>query len=262
MALTQIPLILMFKNKLLRGCWPFDWVLGRHACLGFEVMRTLGYGVRNFNNQKGRVDLLLSADDESFGNIDLNLIKACLDRKDLLDLIAQQKYLNCLPKHAPKFILLDSYSELTDKLFEHKENGWKFCCHNSDLRMTKSFPVFFNAHGLLDINLIYPLYSRLIEVLSIRYPRVPILFLNYPRALENRKVYIERSDVIKNSIEVISQRYKYLYPISVSEDVVDWKLDANGAPDMYPYHYNSETYAEFARLILDLTHFKKLIGGS
>jgi hypothetical protein len=247
---------LTLKNKVLRQLWPFDWVLGRHACLGFEVLRALNCNVKDFNSQKGRVDLLLAVSQGLSNTIDLGQIKNYLDRKDLLDLIGQQKYLNSLPRHAPKFILLDSYSELTDKLFEHKYAGWKFCCHNSDLGMTNSFHEEFSSHGLLDINLIESFYFRFIEALSIKYPQVPILFLHYPRALEERNIYLERSEVIQNSIEAISQKNKFLHQIRVDEHIVSSKCDADGNPDTYPYHYSPETYVAFARLITELAPFK------
>ena len=255
MALTQIPLVLTLKNKVLRQLWPFDWVLGRHACLGFDVLRALGCDLQNFNFQKGRVDTYLNSDINQYRKINLGYVKGILARRDILDLIAQQKYLHCLPKHPPKFILLDSFTELTDQLFRNKKVGWKFCCNSEDLLHTKVLKSEFTAEGLLNKELIQNYYEQLINFFENKYPNVPIIFLHIPKKLESREYYIERNNIIRGAIKNLSLKNKKLFPIAINEKIVDWKMNPDGNPDYFPYHYNDETYIEYARIISTMKIF-------
>ena len=238
---------------MLAEYWPFDWVLGRHACLGFDVLQELHCRLANINFQKSRIDLFRSQNLFKFQKINLLSVRNILLRKDILHLVAQQKWTLSVPSHPPKFILIDSFSELTDQLYQNKKEGWEFFCNQEDLLLTKDLKDAFISKGLLSNNLMHDYYRYFFEYLHKRYPDVPIIFLHIPKKLENRRVYIERNDIIRRVIKDIASVDRLLLPISINEDVVDWKRDSLGRIDYFPYHYNQETYIEYAKIISKLS---------
>lgn len=237
------------KTQAIRCFWPFDWIMGRHACLGFDVLRKLNSKYKSINVQKGRVDLILEQKKYSPEKIDLAIINGHLERKDIYDLIVQQKYICKFPPTIPKAILLDSYSELTDSLYTFNQGGWSFCCNSSDLKISKKITTDFTSMGLLSFSLLEHYYRRYFEFLSKQSNGAPIIFLHVPMRLEQRDFYLHRNDVIRESIDRLKNSFSNLFPISINEAIVDWNVNASGSKDFYPYHYNELTYAEYARVI-------------
>lgn len=237
------------KTQAIRCFWPFDWIMGRHACLGFDVLNHLNSKFKSINVQKGRVDLLLKQKIYSPEKIDLEVVRGHLERPDIHDLIAQQKYIYRYPPTIPKAIVIDSYSELTDSLYTFNRGGWSFCCNASDLKKSKKITMDFTSQGLLSLSLIEDYYCRYFEFLSKQCYGVPIIFLHVPMKLEKRDFYLHRNDVIRESIDRIKNSFANLFPISINEAIVDWNTDESGNKDLYPYHYNESTYAEYARVI-------------
>ncbi|MBU3632849.1 hypothetical protein [Polynucleobacter sp. AP-Feld-500C-C5] len=231
-----------------------DWFLGRHACLGYDVLKHFENLPTEVNFQKGRADLLVRYLEEKKLLPKAGELAKFMARKDVLPLIKQLEYFDCLPKHPPKFILMDSFSELTDQLFEHKFEGWQFACGFSDINHSEDFGFIYNAWGLLSIIDIQKSYEDLFKLIEIRWGKVPIYFLHFPIALEKRDIFRERYFAIMSTIDSLSANYSHIHSIKIDESRVISPSNVSDALKDFPYHYDYQTYAEFARL-MDLNQF-------
>lgn len=240
------------RRELIWPHWTGDWVLGRHACLGIDVLKLIGVSYPVLNYQKGRADIFTRRIDEGDVAIDADLIKKHLARKDVMHLVGQQKYFNKMPKIPPKFILMDSYSELVDQYFENKVSSSGFCCCYSDLIHDKRFKESFEVLGLLPLECIEDSYRKLFHNLERLYGEVPIIFLHFPTALETRDKYLIRAKSIFGAIERLANEFKMLHPIAVDENLVRMPINPILELKNFPYHFNDETYATFAKKVLDL----------
>ena len=54
------------------------------------------------------------------------------------------------------YLLFDSYAEFTDQKFQHREEGWSFCCHYTDLLHTDEFNRTFEKISQLCDEIINP----------------------------------------------------------------------------------------------------------
>ena len=242
----------ILRHNIIDKLWPFDWIYGRHACLGYDVLQALKLQTKLINFQKARVDSFIESNCVFYNDELLLEVKRCMPRDDVFGLIVQQQHIFKAPKHPPRFILMDSYSELTDQMYRYKKNGWKFFCNSNDLEPSDNFRLNFQSCGLLPNNKIRSAYEKYFDYLQMRYPNTPIIFLHIPKMLEARDYYLERNDVIREAISSLANDYEFLYPISIDENVVNWRIDGHGAPDYYPYHYNRETYLSYAESIASL----------
>jgi hypothetical protein len=218
-----------------------NWVLSRTACLGNDSFAIFSeeYNLRRFNMQKSRLDLLIESpklkkDFFSFSDL--------IEREDILPLIwAQPKnYWQEFPK--PKFILFDSFSDLTDNKFVHKETGAHFFCHKSDLALNLHDKQVLKVEGLLDLADVKYRYTDLFQHFRQKWGDVKIIFVHYPIKLESRSLYIMRAKLIVNAIEELEKTNSGLYSIKVPENLVAAQTLPSGKLSSFPYHYSAETY--------------------
>jgi hypothetical protein len=241
----------IFLSCIVWPIWPSDWILGRHACLGRDVIKMSYIKTPVFNNQKGRVDFWLSCFKQSSLRTRTVELAPFLRRKDMIPILRQQEYCNKLPKHPPRFVYMDSLSELVDQLFINKKDGWGGCCYYSDINHSKQFEDNFEQKGLIDISQLESSYRNFFDQIREQYGEVPIVFLHFPSVLERRDKFLGRGQVILSVIEKLAQEYKNLYSIAIDENIVTSPIDV--APEMkdFPYHYNKETYVEFTKVLID-----------
>ncbi|WP_157799285.1 hypothetical protein [Polynucleobacter brandtiae] len=166
-------------------------------------------------------------------------------REDVLPLIKQLEFFDCLPKKSPKFILMDSFSELTDQLFESRRDQWLFACAYGDVSHTTEFESQFKCHGLLPVESLEKQYLALFNAFEARWGLVPILFLHFPIALEKRQLYIDRHHGIVEVIQKISKSVKNLTPIQINEVEIAWPEHVSEELKNFPYHYDVKTYEKF-----------------
>ncbi|MBU3616725.1 hypothetical protein [Polynucleobacter sp. JS-Polo-80-F4] len=222
-----------------------EWFLGRHACLGYDVLKHFDNLPTEVNFQKGRVDLLLSY----WGDRSLlpksSLIARFMARKDVLPLIRQLEFFDCLPRRAPKFIFMDSFAELTDQLFFNKLDKWQFCCGYSDLAHSEVFSEQYECSGHMPSGRLKSAYTSLFDLFERRWGKVPIYFLHFPIALETRPIYIERYHAIALAIQEISKTRSNVFSVEVDGSKVHWPSDAPENIRSFPYHYEGKTYLMF-----------------
>ena len=191
------------RSQLLWPNWQGNWILGRHACLGRSVLDLIDIGGPIFNIQKGRVDYLISCINQNETRARTAVLGSFISRKDIIPLIRQQEYCNNLPKHPPKLVYMDSFAELADQLFIHREKGWGGCCYYTDVHHTEDFKILFEERGLLDLEKIESSYRNYFDRIHVKYGEVPILFLHFPSVLEKRLKYFERGQIILSTIDII-----------------------------------------------------------
>ena len=217
-------------------------VLGRAACLGKDVF-ALRYSKDKrallINQQKTREDLLCEWIDGR-ERPKSKQIRSHLSRTDIYPLIKEQEYLPWLKWKGCDFILMDSFSELTDQKFSHKQEGWSFCCHYSDIKHTPEFDALFENHGLLPIDDLENAYLKFFDLLNSLHPEKHIVFLHFPTSLDERKMYKERGAEILRVMKKIEEKNSYITNIFIDDNTVDWHEE-----DKFPYHYSKSTNATF-----------------
>lgn len=232
----------MLKWKLRSNAW----ILGRHACLGLDVLNLLGKTPDVLNVQKGRIDYLLDISENSERLARSLRVAPFMDRKDIVPLITQEEFFLTRPTHPPSLVYMDSYSELTDQLFVHKKEQWRFCCNYTDLTHDDKFSQQFEAVGLLPLEQLEDNYHRFFKYIRKTYGDVPILFLHFPIKLDHREKFKSRHERILEIITKLSYEYAPFYSIDIDESVVDWPAEKVPGLENFPYHYNLTTYEAFA----------------
>ncbi len=227
------------------------YVLSRCACLGIEVFRLLGWQKIILNHSKSRVDYLANLRNRPAARPNPQAVEKHLLRKDILEAVEQQQY-DFFGYKKPDVIVMDSFSELTDQLFEH-EQGWQFLAHYSDINHTETFEKSFKCKGLLDINDIAASYEVFFDKLQTAYPGTPIVFLHFPTTLDNRDKFKERGKKISEALRNMSRKFTNLYEFHVPDEMVGRpeKCSDESLKD-FPYHYNKKVYMSLAREIKSL----------
>lgn len=242
------------KNQLKSLIWWYKirshgWLMGRVACMGQDVFALLDPPWHLFNIQKGRVDYLLDVIAKPHLRAKPSKVAPFLRRQDVLSLIAQEANLSWLSFPPPLAIYMDSYSELTDQLFIHRDDNWHYCCNYSDIYHTPEFDDHFKIEGFLPLENLQMKYRNFFKLMRQRWQNIPIVFLHFPVKLDKREKYQLRHKYILESITQLSQEFPFFYSVSVEETLVDWpELSLPNLKD-FPYHYNRQTYQMLAHQI-------------
>lgn len=232
-------------RRLRRTLAPPPIVLGRIACLGYDVLHVSPYEekITLLNQQKTRCDLLLRWLDASANRPVARVIEPFMLRQDVFPLIVQQEKLPWLECDRPvRFLLMDSFAELTDQEFVHRREGWSFACHYSDVSHPPEFEELFECRGLMPVETFAPAYAAFFDWFSDRFPGAPIYFLQFPTRLDNRQVFKDRAAAIGSAIVDLAKTRPHLKNIEVPETDVH--------PDVgntFPYHFAASTYRAFAK---------------
>lgn len=224
----------IFRNK--------QKVLGRVACLGsdlFVLRFKRKYGCHLINQQKVRVDLYLEWL-ASEARPKPALVQNHMMRADVYPLIVNQAMLPWLGERDFKFLLMDSFAELTDQKFTHRDEGWSFCCHYSDLEHTADFDKDFVNHGLLPIEEIETSYTRFFEWFEKEHPGKAVVFVHFPTALDQRALYKDRGAEIFRVMTKLQSTKQFIHNLSVDDKSVGWRES-----DRFPYHFSKATNLAF-----------------
>lgn len=231
-------------------------VWSRTACLGNDSLALVKLnGVLQFNIQKGRIDylseLILTGKSitPQYENLDFVI------RNDIKTLILQQFFIQFkLPKR-PFFLLMDSYSELTDQKFVSKKNSNSFFFANyKDL--AHSYNDEIKCEGLLEMNeKLYNYYDIFFSEFRRIYPEIPIVFIHFPKKLDERPKFTQRSDFIENTVRKVSTKFDFFFIVEIPGYLVDFN-----PKDKFPYHYSKSVYSYVADVINKLikSNFKEV----
>ncbi len=231
---------------------PFDKktvILGRNACLGNKLLRSWLNKHHNFlviNQQKTRVDTFLDCVNGAPRPKTAEIIKYFrLRRSDLNEIIKQQEKLPWLANKRPvKYLVMDSFAELTDKKFTHKNEGWSFTCFWNDLVHDENFNHTFSASGMLPLLDLEKYYTAFFDWASKKYPGIMIFFIHYPDELEKREKYLERSRKIREVMLKLAAQKTFV------KNIICGSPAEYNPVDKFPYHYGQKIYDE---LLAELT---------
>jgi hypothetical protein len=224
------------KNIVRNIVYPQRTILGRIACLGQEIFKIKYSDTRNLhliNQQKTRADLLLQWIRGEM-RPDARSVEAYMLRKDVFPFIEQQQLLPWMNVKKFEHLVMDSFAELTDQKFTHKEKKWSFCCHYTDIDHTPEFEKEFECHGLLPLEKIEEAYNLFFQWFETRYPGKKIYFIHYPTKLDTRAVFKERGAKILQIMKKIEHHTPYIQNMYVDDTIVNWH-----SSDTFPYHYSS-----------------------
>lgn len=217
-------------------------IIGRVACLGsdlYALRYQRKYGFRLINQQKVRVDLWL----EGLSGAERpkpELVKSHMARSDVYPLIENQAVLPWLAESKFEFLLMDSFSELTDQKFTHRQEGWSFCCHYSDLIHSADFERDFQSCGLLPIEDIEQAYTRFFDWFGRKYPNKKVVFVHFPTTLDERILYKQRGAEIFRVMAKLQATKPFINNLSVDDKLVEWNEN-----DRFPYHFSKFTNQVF-----------------
>lgn len=237
------------KNTFYWPNYPRDWILGRHACLGGDVLKLLNNELPVLNFQKGRVDQFAQALADVNKKISAKNSEEFIERSDIKLLVRQQRFYESLPSHAPRFVYMDSYSELVDQLFYDDVKKLGFCCCFSDLKKDSNVGEKYQIMGLLPLEDISAKYQLFFKSLLSKYGDIPIIFINFSTALDARKKYKERDVAIKQAITGLKSEFKNLQIIEVDESLIAPAAVGIEADISFPYHFSERTKKIYAEKI-------------
>lgn len=231
--------------------------MGRHACLGRDVLDQLGVNTPVVNIQKGRVDYILQCTRSMRYALKVSEVSRHAINNRLL---AQQQALAWFgAPRPPELVYMDSYSELTDKLFVSRRDGWGFCAHFSDLNRTADFASKFDCKGLIGVNELGACYEQFFGFIRRAFGPIPIVFLHFPSKLEVRDLYRSRAAAITEAIAALAPMFRPFFDIHVPEEEVDWPEVRPPSLENFPYHYNSRTYVIFANTLAWIPGLNKVL---
>ena len=217
-------------------------IIGRVACLGQDVINGLGWSTNVLNHQKNRVDYILNSHQNKSIKPKTKKLNKYFIRKDILPLVLQQRD-EIFTYMQPKLFIIDSFSELTDQRFRHKNEGWEFLSNYSDINHSEDFSNTFENLGLLDIKEMEKYYNLLFFKINQTYNNIPIIFMHFPTTLDRREKFKKRGKVILDTVNQISKKLTNLYSFDIPETIVDWpNAKVSEELEEFPYHYNNETY--------------------
>lgn len=228
------------------------WVFGRVACMGRDVYSLLEPKVKLFNVQKGRVDYLVDVVNNPSLRAKVGKIAPYMARKDIIPMLVQEEICGQYPKSMPEFIYMDSYSELTDQLFIHKKEKWKFCCNYSDIGHGDHFDEIFENAGLLDKDDLGAKYERYFNYIRSKFGDATIVFLHFPVKLDKREKFHLRYNSILKEISRMSSLFPPFYSITVDDSIVEKPENVPEELKDFPYHYNKKTYQVLADRVRSL----------
>lgn len=218
-------------------------ILGRVSCFGTRIIH--GLGVKHFlNNQKFRtIDILNSQSSYPFRPPPKQV--SIFNDDTLFGLVRAQATLHLTsPSLNPDIIIIESYSDLTDILFEY-DSKYSFLCHVSDLKptvwKTLSLPNSsfsrLNNFGLCDLKDFSTHLLSLIRLLSfIHGSHTPIFFINTPVDFDRRPKLHNRFEAISSASSLVSHQFSNFHHLAIPPSFVEPLSESS-----LPYHFSDKT---------------------
>lgn len=225
-------------------------ILTRIACLGQFTLRNCFINARMVNHQKNRVDYAVKINQDPSCKILLdeveNFIPAEIQsRKMYIYSLLQQERLDIFSHQNVQMLIMDSFAELTDKLFVSRSNKSEFLAHWKDIDHSKEFEERYDFVGLLPLEEIQKSYKIFFQKFCDTYGQIPILFLHFPTDLDSRTEYKIRSEKIKEAILSCSKKWPNIIPITT-------RFPAEANPnDEAVYHFSERFYEKLAQQICE-----------
>lgn len=224
-------------------------IISRCACLGNITAEYLyPRKCTAFNYQKNRVDYVVRIHKNPKLSVSYEkvapYIQGGANTSEFLRFLKQQTQ-DMLSCGKCSLLIMDSFSELTDKLFINKSDNSEFLMHYSNIDYSGNFYDLYEDRGALPLDEIEPAYDAFFSMFCSEYGFVPIVFLCFPTDLDQRTEYKKRGEVIFSAVTKLAKKYKNLHVIKA--DFVE-----KNPTDNEVYHFSPETYKRIALKIADL----------
>ena len=206
--------------------------LNRTACLGANVTEMLFGKDLDYNNgQKLRLDLFLDIIKGNVQKPNSETVIAGLYRFDMSGVYGQsEKLLWLTVEGKPNYLIMDNYSELTDKRFRHKD-GWDICGLYNDFK--PEFLADVEDLGLLDPEKMHSTYNEFFEYVKNRW-NVPIIYMHFPTTFETREKYIKQGKSITEALDDLAPKFN-IQNIHAEPDSIE-------QADNDVYHFTKKTF--------------------
>jgi hypothetical protein len=223
-------------------------LLGRHACLGADVLSLMRPECTVINVQKGRIDYMLDCWQNPALRARSRNAVPYIAREAIVPCVIQEELLYdwCSPER-PRALFMDSMAELADQRFAHKLDQWSFLCVYGDTTRSTELTQTFHSRGLLPLESLESVFRTFFFEVRRRFADIPIFYLHFPTTLETREKYLDRAASIRTVVDNLATAIPRLHSISIDESIVGFPEDASPGMEDFPYHYNQATYLEFAR---------------
>jgi hypothetical protein len=173
----------LYKKILFEG--RKEYILSRTACLGTDILQILKPNYSIYNFQKNRIDLLnsqLTLKQSSILKFNFKHLHA-IKEYSIKSMVLQQSNNKWMNWKKPQFIIMDSFSELTDQKFIYKNKSSFFCNYNDVSKNLMNIGKV-ECIGLLDKNSILSEYFIFFQNINRIFPNIPIFSLFFLRSLK------------------------------------------------------------------------------
>ncbi len=233
-----------FRNYVKSFFYPT--ILTRTACLGnfaFEYIDFKNYKLHN--HQKNRIDYALLINEDKKRKINLKEVLKYTPKESLhLTGIYKCEEKDIFKYNNVKALIMDSFSELTDKMFISKNKKSSFCTHFRDIIHSEQFQYLYECTGSIEDENLEKKYNIFFDKINKKYGTIPIIFINFPTKFETREEYLKRSEKIKDAISAISARGGVIQILP--------RLVERHETDTAIYHFSKKTYFELAKDIVKI----------
>lgn len=187
-----------------------------------------------------RVDSFLGAYDDEKSNRGRLGVLSLIPRKDIQICIAMQFDRTFMsPSLPPRFIIMDSFSDLTDVRMRFKADTI-FNANISDIAKLHRKNRNLEIGELLNTDSLEELYSNLFSKFNFFFPSVPIIFILFPTILDTRLLYRERGEKIVSVLERLKSDFPNLNVVTCPDSLVAFADD--DVNKEFPYHYEDAVY--------------------
>ncbi len=215
----------------------------RCACLTGDINHIIfGDNHEYLSNAKGRIDIILDIKKHNkFRLPTKSEIENHITWEEYLGLYWQQAECSHFKTNRiPQYFIIDQYSELTDKRFEHK-NGYAFAGHYGNIR-AEDFNNGLTDYGLIDTTTLQDKYDEYFDFMKYKWPNTKFIFTNFPIEKEIREEYIKQWSAIASAIDNICGKYN-IQNIHADKDQIEF------TPDSDAYHFTIKTAQNMASKI-------------
>ncbi len=215
----------------------------RNACLTADVNHFLFGDKHEYLSQAHvRVDVILDIKKyKTFRSPTEKEIDNHIFNKDTVGVYRQAVELAHFINKVPEYFIIDNYSELTNKRFEHK-NGYVFSGMYTDINKEDFIPEKLTDYKLLNKNIIQDKYDEYFDFMRNGWPNTKFIFTHFPIEQDTREKYINQWNVITNAIDNLSGKYN-IQNIHADKDQIEFVGDGER------YHFTKRTAKNMASKI-------------
>lgn len=208
-----------------------------HCLGGSAIYFKIGDKHEFYNQQKVRVDMFMDIINGKLKKPNSNAIVSILQSPEIVSgVYKQSEDLLWLQMQKPDYLIMDNYTELTNKLFIHKTEHWAICGEYGHFKEGTLTEDKFMHCGLLPINDIYIKYDEFFDYIA-KWWNIPIIFMHFPTTFDDREMYKEQGNAITSAIDKLSKKYN-IQDIHSDENLIE----SHGDGDVYHFSDNTKKH--------------------